>query len=137
MHNVQFRPKKGIWLEDFRKVVMITLLKKQNATQCSDHRTISLVVHASKIMLAILRKPIEAKAKSYISNTQFGFRKGVGTRDAIGVMRTLHLGHLLLLPLLMCESSLELGNEVFVCFVDFEKAFDILKWLKMMEILKK
>ena len=68
---------------------MIPLPKKQNATECSDHRTISLISHASKIMLKVLMRRIEGKADSYIEDTQFGFRKGKGTRDAIGVMRML------------------------------------------------
>ena len=40
---------------------MVPLKKKPNATGCSDHRTISLVVHASKILLKILTKRIESK----------------------------------------------------------------------------
>jgi hypothetical protein len=115
----------GIWPEDFSKVIMVPLPKKQNATECADHRTISLICHTSKIMLRILTKRIEAKVANFIGKTQFGFRKGCGTREAIGVMR------------MVCERSLELGNEVFVCFVDFEKAFDRVNWTKMMEVLKK
>ena len=67
---------------------------------------------------------MENKAESYISDSQFGFRKGVGTRDAIGVMR------------MLCERSLDVGQDVYVCFVDFEKAFDRVDWVKMMEILR-
>jgi hypothetical protein len=36
---------------------------------------------------------------------------------------------------MVCERSLEVGNEVFVCFVDFEKAFDRVDWKKMMQVL--
>jgi hypothetical protein len=77
-----------------------------------------------KIMLKILTKRIESKAKDFIGRNQFGFRKGCGTRDAIGVMR------------MLCERSIEHGNDVYICFVDFEKAFDPVNWVKMMEILK-
>src|SRR6476469_4102957 len=94
---------------DFTRVVMIPLQKKMNAGECSDHRTISLISHASKILLKILTNRIEAKARDFIGGNQFGFRKGCGTRDAIGVMR------------MICERSLEFGNIVYICFVDFEK----------------
>jgi hypothetical protein len=79
----------GTWSEDFTKVVLIPLQKQQNATECADHRTISLISHASKIFLRILTKRIEAKAKDFIGKNQSGFKKGCGTRDAIGVMRML------------------------------------------------
>ena len=61
--------------------------------------------------------------KDFIGRSQFGFRKGCGTRDAIGVLRAL------------CERSLEYGNEVYICFVDFEKAFDRVNWVRMIEML--
>ena len=35
------------------------------------------------------------------------------------------------------ERSLEHDQEVNICFVDFEKAFDRIRWDKLMEILKK
>ena len=86
---------KGIWPSDFIRVVMIRLQKKMNAVECSDHRTISLISHTSKILLKILTNRIEAKARDFIGRIQFGFRKGCGTRDAIGVMR------------MICERRLE------------------------------
>jgi len=115
---------KGIWPEDFTRIVMIPIPKKTNATECADYRTISIISHASKIVLKILTKRLESKVKSMISKTQFGFRKGCGTREAIGVMRTL------------CERSLQRGNEIFICFVDFEKAFDRVDWVRLLQILK-
>src|SRR5579864_7226899 len=75
-------------------------------------------------MLQILTKRTDSKAVGFIGKNQFGSRKGCGTRDAIGIMRVL------------CERCLEHGNDVYICFVDFEKAFDRVNWLKMMEVLK-
>src|ERR1041385_1407630 len=75
-------------------------------------------------MLKILTRRLESKAEAFISRTQFGFRRGCGTREAIGVMRTL------------CERNLEHGNDLYICFVDFEKAFDRVNWVKMLQILK-
>ena len=107
-------------------MVMIPLKKKSNATECSDHRTISLVVHASKILLSILTKRIESKVTTinYIGEDQYGFRKGKGTRDAIAVLRCLG------------ERSLEHGKDLYICFVDYEKAFDRVNWLKLMEVIQ-
>src|SRR6267154_812637 len=114
----------GKWPDDFTRTAMLPLPKKTNAVNCSDCRTISLICHASKIMLKVLTKRIEAQAKHVLRRSQFGFRKGCGTRDAVGVMRTL------------CERSLKYGNAVYICFVDFEKAFDRVNWVKMFEIMK-
>ena len=114
----------GKWPEDFTRLMFVPIEKKENAVDCEDHRTISLICHASKILLKVLTKRIEGKVKDFLSNRQFGFRSGVGTRDAIGVMR------------MMCERSLEHGNDLYVCYVDFEKAFDRVRWDKMMQILK-
>ena len=112
----------GVWPEEFTKVIMIPIPKKANARECEDHRTISLICHASKIMLKILTKRIENKVQNFISKNQFGFRKGCGTRDAIGVLRMLY------------ERCNEHGKDMYVCFVDFEKAFDRVNWTKMMKI---
>jgi len=60
-----------------------------------------------------------------LSEDQFGFRKGRGTRDAIATLRTLG------------ERSLEVGHDVYVCFVDYEKAFDRVDWVKLMRALRR
>src|SRR6185436_19546791 len=53
----------GKWPDDFTRTVMIPLPKKNNAVKCSDFRTISLICHASKIMLRVLTRRIEAKTR--------------------------------------------------------------------------
>jgi len=52
----------GVWPTDFTRVIMIPLQKKSNAVECGDHRTISHKSHASKIILKVLTKRIEAKS---------------------------------------------------------------------------
>ena len=72
----------GEWPQDFTEVTMVA-----KATKCSDYRTISLIAHTAKIIAKILRTRIEKKIEDVLGEDQFGFRRGKGTRDAIGMMR--------------------------------------------------
>ena len=83
---------------------MIALKKKTKATKCSDYRTISLIAHTTKIIAKILRRRIEKKIEDVHGEDQFGFRRGKGTRDAIGMMR------------IIAERTLEI-DELCVCFI--------------------
>ena len=40
--------------QDWKRSVLITILKKGNAKECSDYHTIALISHAIKVMLKIL-----------------------------------------------------------------------------------
>ena len=115
----------GEWPKDFTEVTMIALKKKPQATKCSDHRTISLIAHTAKIVAKILRRRIEKKIEDVLGEDQFGFRRGKGTRDAIGMLR------------IISERTLEIDEELSVCFIDWQKAFDRVNWTKLMQILKK
>ena len=114
----------GEWPKDFKKVTMIALKKKPQATKCSDHRTISLIAHTAKIVAKILRRRIEKKIEDGLGEDQFGFRRGKGTRDAIKRLRK------------VSERTLEIDEELSVCFIDWQKVFDRVNWTKLMQILK-
>ena len=78
-------------------------------------------------MLRILTKRLEGKVRDFISKTQFGFKKGSGTREAIGVMWMLCekvLDHGKEVFICFVEKVLDHGKEVFICFIDYKKAFD-------------
>ena len=117
----------GEWPDDFMQTIMVPLEKKANAAECGDYRTISLISHASKIMLKILTKRTEAKAEAinFIGEDQLGFRKGKGTREAIAILRTLG------------ERSMQHGKDMYICFVDYEKAFDRVNWCRLMRALER
>ena len=104
--------------------MLIPIEKKSQTTRCEEHRKISLIVHASKVILCVLTSRIETKATAYLSNIQFGFRKGVGTREAIAAIR------------LLCERCIDHEQDVYMCFVDYEKAYDRVDWAKLQEVLK-
>ena len=50
---------------------------------------------------------------------QFGFKKGKGTRDALGLIRTIG------------ERYIEKDKYVYTVFVDLEKALDRVDWNKL------
>jgi hypothetical protein len=78
----------GEWPRDLIEVTMTALKKKPKATKCSNHRTISIIAHAAKIVARILRRRIERKAEDALGEDQFGFRRGKGTWDAENNIRT-------------------------------------------------
>ena len=65
------------------KVIFILIPKKSNAKDCSNHRTIALISHASKVMLKILQARLQQYVNRELPDVQAGFRKGRGTRDQI------------------------------------------------------
>ena len=75
------------WPQDWKRLVFIPILKKGNAKECSNYRTIALISHASKIMLKILQARLQQYVNRELSDVQTGFRKGRGTRDQIANIR--------------------------------------------------
>ena len=62
---------------------MIYIPKKGNAKECSNYHTISLISHASKVMLKILQARLQQYMNHELPDVQAGFRKGGGTKDQI------------------------------------------------------
>ena len=64
------------------KVSFHSKRKKGNAKECSDYRTIALILHASS---NTQNSPSQASTAMYheLPNVQGGFRKGRGTRDQL------------------------------------------------------
>ena len=65
------------------KVSFIPIPKKVNAKECSNYLTISLISHASKVMLKVLQARLQQYMIHELSDVQDGFRKGRGTRVQI------------------------------------------------------
>ena len=62
---------------------VIPILKKGNAKECSNYRTIALISHASKVMLKILQARLQQYVNRELPDVHAGFRKGSRTRDQI------------------------------------------------------
>ena len=66
---------------------VMLILKKGNAKECSNYRTIGLISHASKVMLKILQSRLQQYVNRELPDVQDGSRKGRGTRDQIANIR--------------------------------------------------
>jgi hypothetical protein len=51
----------GDWHKDLTEVTMIALTREPTATNCSDHRTISLVAYTAMTVTSILKREFEIK----------------------------------------------------------------------------
>ena len=113
------------WPQDWKRSVFIPIPTKGNAKECTDYYyAIALISHASKVVL----KTLQARLKQYVNrelpDVQVGFRKGRGTRD--------HIGNICWI----IKKAREFQKNIYLCFIDYAKAFDCVDHNKLWEILK-
>ena len=92
---------------------------------CQPNKYLSLYTHTAKIIAKLLKRRIEKKIEDLFGEDQYGFRSGKGTRGAIGMMK------------IIAERTLEIDEELCVCFTDWQKTFDCVDRTKLMQILKR
>ena len=54
--------------------------RKSNAKECSNHRTMALISHASKVMLKVLQARLQQNVNYELPDVQTGFGRGRGTK---------------------------------------------------------
>ena len=104
--------------------VFIPIAKKGNAKGYSNYCTIVLTSHATKVMLKILQARLQQYVNHELPDVQAGFRKGRGTRDQIA-----NIGWIM-------EKAREFQKNIYLCFIDYVKAFDYVNHKKLWKILK-
>ena len=87
--------------------------KEGNAKECSNYHTIAPISHASKVMLKILQARLQMFMNRELPDVQAGFRKGRGTRDQIANIHWI------------IEKAREFQKNIYFCFIDYVKAFDM------------
>ena len=80
--------------------------------------------HASKVMLKILQARLQQYVNRELPDVQAGFRKGRGTRDQIANIHWI------------MEKAREFQKNIYLCFIDYAKAFDCMDHNQMWKILK-
>ena len=112
------------WPQDWKRSVFILILKKSNAKEYSNYRTIALISHASKVMLKILQARLQQYVNCELPDVQAGFRKNRRTRDQIANIHWI------------IEKARELQKNIYFFFIDYAKAFDCVDHNKLWKILK-
>ena len=79
---------------------------------CTEYKTLSFMSHLLKMILRIILMRNRQKIENEISELQSGFMAGKGTREGIFNLR------------MICEYYSEICEDVYVCFVDYKKAFN-------------
>ena len=79
------------------------------------------ISHASKVMLKILQARLQQYMNHELPDVQSGFRKGRGTRDQIANIM---------------EKAREFQKNIYLCFIDYAKAFDSVDHNKQWKIPK-
>ena len=92
----------------------IVIPKKVGTVDCEKNRTISITSQVAKIVLKVIDERLKSKAEETTDEAQLGFRRRKGTRNAIFVLRRR----------MIMERAIEKQKDLYMCFVDFEKAFD-------------
>ena len=70
------------WSQECR-VIFLPIPKKGNAKERSNYCTITLISHASKVMLIVLQVRLQQYVNHEVPAVQARFRKGRGTRDQV------------------------------------------------------
>ena len=112
------------WAWDWKRSVFIQIPKKGNAKECSNYHTISLISHASKVMLKILQARLQQYMNCEFPDVQAGFRKGRGTRDQIANICWIII------------KTKRIPKNIYFCFIGYSKAFDSVDHNKLWKILE-
>ena len=95
--------------ESWKRSMVVPLYKgKRNVLECGNYCTIKLLEHGMKVVECVCEKRL---SKMVEIREQYGFVAGKGTIDLIFILRQLQ------------EKYLENDKELYLVFVDFEKAF--------------
>ena len=97
---------------DWSKMIITPIHKKGDKLNAANYRAIALLSIPGKIFCKILMNRCSHIIESSMSDSQFGFRPGRGTTDAIFIIRQL------------IEKAKEHQIPLHFHFIDFKVAFD-------------
>ena len=113
--------------QEFKDATIVHIYKRKgNKRSCDNHRGISLLLIAGKILARILlNRLLEHLEQGHLPESQCGFRSERGTIDMVFAARQLQ------------EKSMEQHQDLYMTFVDLTKAFDTVSRDGLWKIMSK
>ena len=102
------------WPQDWKRSLYISIPKKGNAKECSNYHTIAFISHASKVMPQIL----QARLQQYVNHELPDVQSQIANICWI------------------TEKAREFQKNIYICFIDYAKAFDCVDHNKLWKILQ-
>ena len=113
------------WPQDQKRSVFIPIPMKGNAKEPSNYCPIALIPYVRKVMPQIPQAGLQQYVNGELPDVQSGFRKGRGTR---GQIANIHW---------IVEKAREFQKSIYLCFIDYTKAFDCVDHNKCAKFLKR
>ena len=110
--------------EEWKLGLIVKLPKKGDLGSCQNWRGIQLLSLPSKVLTRILLERIKKAIDECIRDEQAGFRCGRSCTDQIATLR------------IIMEQSLEWRSPLYINFVDFRKAFDMVDRCTLWRVLR-
>jgi len=114
----------GKWPTDWTLSTFVPIYKNGDPTVCANYRTISPISHASKVMLKVILSRMRDKVEYEVAEEQAGFWPGRGTHNHLCNLR------------LITERARARRQLLYLCFIDFQKAFDTVSHKKLWNELR-
>ena len=117
------------WMEeiiphDWKIALIVPVHKKGDKSDCRNYRGITLLSTAMKIYETIIDKKLRAITENTLEEAQSGFRRGRSAQDHIFTIKQ------------TIEKVAREGREVYLGFIDLEKAFDSVPREKLWKVLE-
>ena len=101
------------WSQGWKRSTLIPIPKKNNIKECSNHWTVALISHTSKVVFKTLHAKLQHYVNQELPDVQAGFRKSRGTRDQI-----------VSIPWII-ENAREIQKNIYLCFIDYAKPLTV------------
>ncbi|KAL4103847.1 hypothetical protein QTP88_019182 [Uroleucon formosanum] len=110
--------------KDWNTSLICPIHKKNDPQDCKNYRGIALINVAYKILAYCILDRIKPLSEGVLGEYQGGFRPNRSTTDQIFCIRQI------------AQKSWEYNNELYILFIDFEKAYDSIHRPTLINILK-